>query len=150
MIEAGEAMAHERTCYAVTRADLLWIYAAMSAAYPTPDLGEDEELAERTKRIADDTIEGPVLVPTGDLRALLARIEALHAEREKLRAIISRAERIIQAERDVLVECHSCPPNKDATDYDPDIREDVEEMDVVLRDARAALNASPKDSPDAP
>jgi hypothetical protein len=47
-------------------------------------LGKDEELVERTKRIADDTIEGPALVPTGDLRALLASLEALHAEREKL------------------------------------------------------------------
>ena len=104
------------------------------------DLEKDEELLNWLQRASADERE----------REAAARIEALHAEREKLRAIISRAERIIQAERDVLVECHSCPPNKDATDYDPDIREDVEEMDVVLRDARTALNASPKDSPDAP
>jgi hypothetical protein len=125
MIEAGAAMAHERTCYAVTRADLLWIHAAMSTAYPTPDLGEDEELVERTKRIADDTIEGPALVPTGNLRALLASIEALHAEREKLR------------ERMRLIEFDAT--NKNSA---PSAR-----LQRIADYARAALSG--KDSPDA-
>jgi hypothetical protein len=130
MIEAGAAMAHERTCYAVTRADLLWIYAAMSTAYPTPDLGEDEELVERTKRIADDTIEGPVLVPTGNLRALLASIEALHAEREKLAYHAEQLATYIA--QPAVSEKHLAS----ARWHNDQIR--------------AALNASPKDSPDAP
>jgi hypothetical protein len=52
---------------------------------------------------------------------------------------LERARPIIQDERDVMVECHSCPPDKNATDYDPDIREDVEAMDAALAAIDAAL-----------
>jgi hypothetical protein len=142
MIEAGEAMAHERTCYAVTRADLLWIYAAMSTAYPTPDLGEDEELVERTKRIADDTIEGPALVPTGDLRALLASIEALHAEREKLTRQLRDLAVALHAKH--YAEVEQWRPLNDPIG----ILSQIDNMTTGL--TRTALNASPKDSPDAP
>jgi hypothetical protein len=84
-IEAGEAMAHERTCYAVTRADLLWIYAAMSAAYPTPDLGKDEELEKALfykRQWHQESARAERL--DNENRAQAARLEALHAEREKL------------------------------------------------------------------
>jgi hypothetical protein len=92
MIEAGAAMAHERTCYAVTRADLLWIYAAMSAAYPTPDLGKDEELEKALfykRQWHQESARAERL--DNENRAQAARLEALHAEREKVQAFVDYA-----------------------------------------------------------
>jgi hypothetical protein len=127
MIEAGEAMAHERTCYAVTRADLLWIYAAMSAAYPTPDLGKDEELEKALfykRQWHQESARAERL--DNENRAQAARIEALHAEREKLREWM----RLIEFDA----------TNKNSA---PSAR-----LQRIADYARAALSG--KDSPDAP
>jgi hypothetical protein len=95
----------------------------------------------------------PQLLPPGSHEAALKRVAAVLAasdeqqaatiaERdawiEALVAAVKLARPIIQDERDVLVECHSCPPDKNATDYDPDIREDVEAMEAAL----AAIDAT--------
>jgi hypothetical protein len=105
-----------------------------------PTSGEDEELVERTKRIADDTIEGPALVPTGDLRALLASLEALHAEREKLTSDAEVQAKTAIAIGDALEDqgVELSPPQM------------IYVAGIALEAAIAALNASPKDSPDAP
>jgi hypothetical protein len=127
MIEAGAAMAHERTCYAVTRADLLWIYAAMSAAYPTPDLGKDEELEKALfykRQWHQESARAERL--DNENRAQADRIEALRAEREKLR------------ERMRLIEFDAT--NKNSA---PSAR-----LQRIADYARAALSG--EDSPDAP
>jgi hypothetical protein len=77
------------------------------------------------------------MVPTGNLRALLASIEALHAEREKL---IERA-------------CAAIDAVKSPFDHHKQTGEDCAfgiALEAAEQAVRAALNASPKDSPDAP
>jgi hypothetical protein len=111
---------------------------------PTPDLGEDEELCERLRKQAKCiyiAVEESVADDIADAENKAAdRLEALHAEREKLTSDAEVQAKTAIAIGDALEDqgVELSPPQM------------IYVAGIALEAAIAALNASPKDSPDAP
>jgi hypothetical protein len=118
------------------------------AAHPTPDLGEDEELvatlrgATRGLCSEDATNYIPRGVSAQTCLEAAARIEALHAEREKLTRQLRDLAVALHAKH--YAEVEQWRPLNDPIG----ILSQIDNMTTGL--TRTALNASPKDSPDAP
>jgi hypothetical protein len=114
------------------------------AAHPTPDLGKDEDLCERLRKQAKCiyiAVEESVADDIADAENKAAdRLEALHAEREKLTSDAEVQAKTAIAIGDALEDqgVELSPPQM------------IYVAGIALEAAIAALNASPKDSPDAP
>ena len=108
------------------------------ASRPTPDLGNDDELPPLLYLEADQDDVPARLRP--QLKAAADRIEALHAERERLTSDAEVQAKTAIAIGDALEDqgVELSPPQM------------IYVAGIALEAAIAALNASPKDSPDAP
>jgi hypothetical protein len=108
------------------------------AAHPTPDLGKDEELEKALfykRQWHQESARAERL--DNENRAQADRIEALRAEREKLRAELSAAKGYLM---NAKIDLETGAPKATA----------LRTIEGGIARVSAALNASPKGSPDAP